>query len=84
MTEQIINDIEARVVALGCSMAALLADAGLDESTWWRWKHGKSSPTIKSLVKVQSAIRAREAATTPTRNDQTTSAGADRRHAAAS
>jgi transcriptional regulator with XRE-family HTH domain len=62
MTEEIINDIEKRAVAIGCSMAALLADAGLDESTWWRWRHGKSSPTIKSLVKVQNAMKARETA----------------------
>ncbi len=61
MTEQIINDIEARATAIGCSMASLLADADLDESTWWRWKHGKNSPTIKSLVKVQNAIKSREA-----------------------
>jgi hypothetical protein len=62
MTEEIINDIERRAIAIGCSMASLLADAGLDESTWWRWRHGKSSPTVKSLVKVQNAMKAREMA----------------------
>lgn len=55
-----INDIERRAKAAGVSMASLLAKAGLNESTWWRWKQGKSSPLLSSLDKVAKAIYAVE------------------------
>jgi transcriptional regulator with XRE-family HTH domain len=61
MTQELIQDIEDRARAINCSMASLLADADLAESTWMRWKRGLCSPTVKSLVKVQQAIKAREA-----------------------
>jgi hypothetical protein len=62
MTKELIEDIEQRARAINVSMASLLADADLAESTWMRWKRGLCSPTVKSLVKVQQAIKAREAA----------------------
>lgn len=62
MTQEIIQDIEDRARAINVSMASLLADADLAESTWMRWKRGLCSPTVKSLVKVQQAIKARETA----------------------
>lgn len=60
ITEQI-NDIERRAKAAGVSMASLLSKAGLNESTWWRWKQGKSSPLLSSLDKVSKAIYVVEA-----------------------
>jgi predicted transcriptional regulator len=59
ITDQI-KDIEARAKSAGVSMASLLAQADVNESTWWRWKLGKSSPLFSSMQRVTKAIEAVE------------------------
>lgn len=60
LTEKLIQDIEQRSAAINLPIKTVLTDAGIDWSTWWRWKQGKSSPTIASFNKLQRALEARE------------------------
>lgn len=60
VTETILADIEDRCAKINLPVSNVLEDAGVDWSTWWRWKQGKSSPTLGTLSRVTSALEKRE------------------------
>ena len=49
VTQTVLADLERRCAAVNTSIAAVLSKAGVNESTWWRWKTEKSSPTLSTL-----------------------------------
>jgi DNA-binding phage protein len=63
ITDTVLADFERRSAAINTPMRDILADAGIDWSTWWRWKQGKSSPTLGTLSRVTKALEKREAET---------------------
>ena len=50
------TEIEARAKAAGQSIAAILLFAGVNRTTWWRWKTGKFQPRASSLAGINIAI----------------------------
>lgn len=60
VTETILADIETRCAKIDLPVSNVLEDARVDWSTWWRWKQGKSSPTLGTLSRVTSALEKRE------------------------
>jgi len=60
LTEQLIADIETRAAAINTPVKDVLESAGIDWSTWWRWKQNKSSPTLGSLSKITKSLEAAE------------------------
>ena len=60
LTENIIADIEQRAAKINTPVKDLLDAVGIDWSTWWRWKQGKSSPTVASLMKITRELESRE------------------------
>jgi hypothetical protein len=63
ITETVLADFERRSAAINTPMRDILADAGIDWSTWWRWKQGRSSPTLGTLSRVTKALEKRETQT---------------------
>ena len=64
--QQIIAEIGQDMAALGLSEVKLCELAGINRSTWWRWKNGEVSPTLRQLTNVREALdaeRQRQAAT---------------------
>lgn len=53
-----IKEIEARLKEAGVPVEAMLANAGVDRSTWTRWKAGAFSPRLSKWRDVESAVRA--------------------------
>ena len=49
MTHQIIETLCNRAIDCGTPIYHVLEKAGVNESTWWRWKTGKASPTLSTL-----------------------------------
>jgi transcriptional regulator with XRE-family HTH domain len=49
VTQTVLADFERRCSDAKTSIAAVLSKAGVNESTWWRWKTEKSSPTLSTL-----------------------------------
>jgi hypothetical protein len=60
ITETVLADIEKRAAAINTPIRDVLDDAGIDWSTWWRWKQSKSSPTLGTLQRVTKSLEARE------------------------
>lgn len=60
LTEKIIADIEQRTARINTPVKDLLDAVGIDWSTWWRWKQGKTSPTVASLTKITRELESRE------------------------
>jgi len=56
ITETILADIEKRAAYINTPVREVLDDAGIDWSTWWRWKQQKSSPTIATLSRVTKSL----------------------------
>lgn len=56
MTHQLIESLVNRSIDLNTPIFAVLERAGVNESTWWRWKTGKASPTLKTLQKVERVL----------------------------
>jgi transcriptional regulator with XRE-family HTH domain len=56
MTHDIIENLVNRSIDLNTPIIAVLEKAGVNESTWWRWKTGKASPTLKTLQKVERVL----------------------------
>jgi transcriptional regulator with XRE-family HTH domain len=52
MTHEIIEGLVNRSIELNTPIITVLEKAGVNESTWWRWKTGKASPTLKTLQKI--------------------------------
>lgn len=65
ITDSVLADIERRCAAINTPVSAVLDDAGVDWSTWWRWRQGKSSPTLGTLSRVTRALDARETTAAP-------------------
>ena len=63
ITDTVLTDIERRCAELSTPVSAVLEDAGVDWSTWWRWKQSKSSPTLGTLSRVAKALDKREKST---------------------
>lgn len=51
--------IESRARAAGVKMAAVLRDAGVAATTWWRWREGAVEPKLGTLRKVEAALERR-------------------------
>lgn len=51
-----INDIEAAARQRGESIQSVLDRAGLDRSTWTRWKSGATKPRLESWMAVKTAL----------------------------
>lgn len=56
MTENIITHIELRAAQLRTPVAAILDAAGVNWSSWWRWKNGKASPTLSTVQRIERAL----------------------------
>lgn len=52
-----IKALEAELSAASISVDAFLEKAGVDRSSWTRWKAGSFSPRMDSWSKVQDAAR---------------------------
>lgn len=61
MTKELLDKIEARAARLNVKLSAVVAEAGVDYSTWWRWRKGETSPTVKTLMQVQAVLDKLEA-----------------------
>ena len=51
-----LEDIKASVDNAGLSLTDVLAEAKVDNSTWWRWETGKYSPRLATIQKIDDAI----------------------------
>lgn len=54
--ERAIKDISDRAEQIGIPISHILAEANVDEATWWRWKNKKSSPTMSKLGRVTASL----------------------------
>jgi hypothetical protein len=53
--------IEKAAKKRGVKMSAILRKANVNHSTWWRWKHGKHSPLMKTVTRILDAVKGGEA-----------------------
>ena len=51
--------IEAAAKRADLAMGEILRDAGVNPSTWWRWKRGKVDPGLSLFRRVEAALAAR-------------------------
>jgi hypothetical protein len=51
-----IEDFESACTAAGFAPASVLREAGLNASTWFRWKAGTVSPTLRSFEAARQAL----------------------------
>lgn len=56
MTKQFLDNIEARAAKLDVKLSAVVAEAGINWSTWWRWQQGDTSPTVKKLMELKAVL----------------------------
>ncbi|RUM42974.1 MAG: hypothetical protein DSY80_06320 [Desulfocapsa sp.] len=56
ISDQILDDIERAAKKEGLTMKELFCLAGINISNWHRWKVQKTSPQLKNLEKLWSAI----------------------------
>lgn len=55
-------EVEQRAKAAGMTMASILAEVGVAQTTWWRWRKDGVEPRIGTLRKVRHALERRIAA----------------------
>lgn len=55
-------EVEQRAKCAGLTMASILAEVGVAQSTWWRWREGGVEPRVGTLRKVRHALDRRIAA----------------------
>lgn len=60
-----IQQIEARAEAIGVPISHILYSAGVNFSTWWRWKRGKFQPRQAKLQAVLDVLSVLESAPNP-------------------
>lgn len=53
LTQQIEHDAHKR----GLTMTEVCRRAGIDYSTWWRWKSSKSDPRTSKVERMREAIK---------------------------
>jgi len=51
------QDIEARAERKGLPLADVLATAGVNRSTWWRWKTGRFQPRAETVERIEAALK---------------------------
>jgi hypothetical protein len=51
-----IEDFESACAQAGFAPTAVLREAGLNQSTWFRWKAGTVSPTLRSFEAARLAL----------------------------
>ena len=51
------QDIEARAQREGLPIADVLATAGVNRSTWWRWKKGRFQPRADTVDRIEAALK---------------------------
>lgn len=61
MTKELLDNIEARAEKLNVKLSAVVTEAGVDWSTWWRWRSTTTSPTVKKLMQIQAVLDKLEA-----------------------
>ena len=49
-------EIEQRAKDAKLTMASILAEVGVAQSTWWRWREGGVEPRLGTLRKVSHAL----------------------------
>jgi transcriptional regulator with XRE-family HTH domain len=49
-------DIQKQAKAKGLRMQSILTTADVNRSTWWRWKTGKTSPSLDTVDRINQAI----------------------------
>jgi predicted transcriptional regulator len=49
-------EMERKLAELGIPHEKFLAEAGITQSTWWRWREGKFEPRISKWRNVESAF----------------------------
>jgi hypothetical protein len=52
----LIEDFEIACTAAGLAPVVVLREAGLNSSTWFRWKAGTVSPTLRSFDAARRAL----------------------------
>jgi transcriptional regulator with XRE-family HTH domain len=50
------NDIQKLAKSKGFPIQTILTIAHVNRSTWWRWKTGKTSPSIATVERINQAI----------------------------
>lgn len=50
-------ELEAEVRAAGLSMSRVLTGAGVELSTWWRWKNKDANPNVETLRRIRAELR---------------------------
>jgi transcriptional regulator with XRE-family HTH domain len=50
------SQIQKAAKKRGVKMSAILRKANVAHSTWWRWKHGKHSPLMKTVTRIVDAV----------------------------
>lgn len=50
-----ISEIESRLKARRITLGVVLLEAGIDRSTWTRWRSGATRPRLDTWMAVQSA-----------------------------
>ncbi|MFM2092089.1 MAG: hypothetical protein RLZZ127_2578 [Planctomycetota bacterium] len=59
MTQSIAHQVaeaERRLARTGISLNRFCAGAGVNPTTWWRWKVGKSAPNLTTWDRVQQHL----------------------------
>jgi len=51
------QDIEARAEREGLPISDVLATAGINRSTWWRWKTGRFQPRAETVERIEAALK---------------------------
>lgn len=51
-----VEAIEAKLKESGLSVRALCAAAGVNQSTWTRWKSGETAPNMTTWARVEDAL----------------------------
>jgi transcriptional regulator with XRE-family HTH domain len=63
VAETVIENIEQRAATAKTPISTVLARAGVNDTTWWRWKNGKSSPTLSTIQRLGRVLDEIEGAT---------------------
>lgn len=50
------EDIQSAATAAGLSISAMCREAGIDPSTFWRWKSNKHTPHMDNIRRMCEAI----------------------------
>lgn len=51
------TDIQARAREAGISIKDLLARAGINRATWWRWSTGRFQPRAGTVQRIEAALQ---------------------------